>query len=205
MANEEAEERSPNAFGGKTDSEVLAFYDEVFGASHRAGAIVIVAQVDTALRSAILGRLKELSPTEEGRLFSGAAAPLSSMHSKILVGYSLGLFSDAVREDLVVLKDIRNLFAHERDVRTFDHPEVVKLCDKLNFPHSVSLVRRGLALGRPVDLSSAKGKFENTAMVVDLALSSGKNKFFARRPAKETFIDYSHRPGVRAPSRKKRR
>ncbi len=139
------------------DPEMVAHIGEMMGASHRAGAIVVAAQVEDALVKVIATRLIKLTSTENDRLFIGTNAPFSSFYAKIHVGYSMGVYAAPARDDLIAIKDIRNLFAHRLEVRQFSHPEVAKLCARLNFPHSVIGVPDGL-LG-PIDMNNPPRRF----------------------------------------------
>ncbi len=119
--------------------------NEVYGASPRASAIVAVAQTEDALTRAIKTRFRPLTSAADALLFDKASAPLGTLFAKIHIGYALNLYSSAVREDLMTLKDVRNKFAHDMDVRDFGHPDIRLLCDKLNMPAGWK-IRRGDAL-----------------------------------------------------------
>jgi hypothetical protein len=110
-----------------------AVVDEVFGASERAGAIVSVAYIEDKLVRAIKNKLRHLSAGEERALFSGPRAPLGALSARILMGHALGLYSAAARDDLSILKDVRNAFAHELDIRAFSDPKIGKLTARLNW------------------------------------------------------------------------
>ena len=48
--------------------------------------------------------------------------PLNSFHTKIIMGYALRAFDDAVRENLDIVRTVRNAFAHTRAASLdFDH------------------------------------------------------------------------------------
>ncbi len=114
--------------------QLMRVYREVFGASERAGAIVIVAFIDDLLLEAIFLRLRELNKSEQKDLVDGPRAPLSTLSAKIHFGYALFLYSAAVRDDMLILKNMRNKFAHSIAASDFNHEEVIKLCERLHFP-----------------------------------------------------------------------
>ncbi len=57
---------------------------------------------------------------------------LGSFSSKLKLAYALGLIPELVREDLECLNAIRNRFAHEATVMSFDHARVCGLCKNLS-------------------------------------------------------------------------
>lgn len=57
---------------------------------------------------------------------------LQSFSSKLKLAYALGLISEMIRRDLYSLNKIRNAFAHEADVTSFDKAPVCDLCRNLS-------------------------------------------------------------------------
>jgi hypothetical protein len=113
--------------------DLLAIFREVSGVSERAGAIVIVAFIEDSLSQVIRRRLRPLTNREDGALFDGVQAPLNTLYAKIHFGYLLWLYGKAQKDDLLVVKDVRNKFAHETSARDFSHSEIVRLCAKLHY------------------------------------------------------------------------
>jgi DNA-binding MltR family transcriptional regulator len=60
-----------------------------------------------------------------------AYAPLSSFGAKISLAFCLGLISSEERHDMRILKNIRNLFAHELSLLVLQHPPIAKQIAKL--------------------------------------------------------------------------
>lgn len=54
--------------------------------------------------------------------------------SKIRLSYCLGLVSCGCMENVLVIGDIRNAFAHRIDTSSFADDHIIKMCDKLTFP-----------------------------------------------------------------------
>ncbi len=186
------------------DPEYLAIIRELYGASPRAAAIVAGARVEDALATAISTRLIQLTSGDHAKIFKGASGPLSSFHAKIQIGFGLGLYSEAVRQDLTGLKAIRNAFAHEMSIRTFDNPNIGPLCGRLNLPYSMWGISRGLA--PPVNIGIPWSMFEVTTSELSLRLARFGNRFFSPfPPSLPAKLDYPMRPGVRATSPKKDR
>ncbi len=51
---------------------------------------------------------------------------LQNLASKIKLAFALGLIDQKLYNDLTVLKDIRNAFAHPQDPMDFKHPYILK-------------------------------------------------------------------------------
>ena len=151
--------------------EFTEHIEEVFGASVRAGVIVAVAELDNALARAIRSKLRSLSAAEEISVFKGAAAPLNTLSSKIIMAYALDIITDGAREDLFLLKDIRNAFAHERSVKSFDDPKIERLCRKILHTKHINSIQENADITEPDKMfGSAVADFH---IALDL-LSDGK-------------------------------
>src|SRR5450631_1501298 len=83
------------------------------------GATLVEHQVEVALRV----QLKHKDANVWGRL-TDPTGPLRDFSSKIVLGYALGRYEEEVANNLHIVKDIRNAFAHARTLLTFDHPTV---------------------------------------------------------------------------------
>ena len=83
------------------------------------GATLVEHQVDQALRL----HLKHGDTSVWGRL-TDPTGPLRDFSSKIVLGYALGRYEQEVANNLYIVRDIRNAFAHARTLLTFDHPTV---------------------------------------------------------------------------------
>ncbi len=106
---------------------------EMNDASDRTVAIVSAAFVDNNLALAIMARFRHLSIAEQKHIFENRGV-LSDFAGKIDLGYVLGIYESLVRDDLDNIRRIRNKFAHDLEVRAFDHAEVAALCEKLHAP-----------------------------------------------------------------------
>jgi DNA-binding MltR family transcriptional regulator len=51
--------------------------------------------------------------------------PLRSFSTKISMGYALGIYNDKIRDDLNVVRIIRNAFAHSKKLLEFDDPLII--------------------------------------------------------------------------------
>jgi hypothetical protein len=146
-----------SASGQIATDDLLAIYREVSGVSERAGAIVIVAFIEDSLAQVIRRRLRPLTNREEEALFEGVQAPLNTLYAKIHFGYLIWLYGKAQREDLLVVKNIRNIFAHDTSARDFRHPKIGRLCSKLHYTSYEAYCQ-----GKP-EQTDAKEQFHDAA------------------------------------------
>ncbi len=122
----------------------------------RVVSIVIGALVDTQLQAAILTSMRKLNGEISRKLFDGYG-PLATCAAKIDVGFALGLYESGARKDLITLNRIRNRFAHELGIQTFEHPEITELCGNLVTPEHFAV----LTLSSPA--KTARTQFTVTA------------------------------------------
>ena len=87
-------------------------------------ALISSAIVEDFLQQLLLHAMRSLSNTKAKRLFDG---PLATFDAKIEVAYAFDLIDDDLRNDLNVIKDIRNAFAHSLDWMHFQSKEIVAL------------------------------------------------------------------------------
>lgn len=177
------------------------FLKEVFGASERAGAIVAAAQVEDALASAIRGRLRELSPSQDDAVFEGMNAPLNTFSAKIELGFALAIYGEPVAEDLRAIKAVRNRFAHVIAARSFHDSHVSRQCMKLHCPAFLAAEKGGEEEQDP------RARYQSTVgqLFMGLALI-GANPARPRSPAKwAQLLTYSRRPGAGVSTERKAR
>jgi DNA-binding MltR family transcriptional regulator len=73
--------------------------------------------IENRLHRAMLAKFRRDAPTE-AKLFR-PSGPLGSFSVKIDLAFLLGMIGPEARDDLVILKDIRNRFAHDLNVKDF--------------------------------------------------------------------------------------
>lgn len=98
--------------------------------SDRAAAIVAGSIVEQRLEQALRSRMKANKPKETGDIFR-SSGPLGSFSSKIAISYLLGMLSDDAHHDVLILKNVRNDFAHKLDFDHFDLPSSKDRCKRL--------------------------------------------------------------------------
>jgi hypothetical protein len=122
----------------KTTEEWQAVWKDTEAHSERGSAIVAASIVESSLEIAIAMNLL-VSDKDFEKLF-GFNAPLAFFDAKILLGFSLGLYGKNTRNDLDVIRKIRNGFAHAMLSLSFRTPEVLTVCKQLCYwdKHPVS-------------------------------------------------------------------
>jgi DNA-binding MltR family transcriptional regulator len=90
--------------------------------SERAIGIVIGSMIENRLQRAMLAKFHRSKQIEE-RLLQ-ASGPLGSFSAKIDLACLIGLISTEAHHDLMVLKDIRNRFAHDLSILNFASQQI---------------------------------------------------------------------------------
>src|SRR5260221_1856088 len=110
-----------------TLEESEAMEKEFYGESDRACGVLHASWVEQVLETAIRRRLR---PNLSNRMFD-FEGPVGTFSAKIMMGYALGLFGSKTNHDLLLIRTIRNEFAHCQLPLRFDLPEVKAVCDQL--------------------------------------------------------------------------
>jgi hypothetical protein len=91
--------------------------------------LVSAAAVDDRLQKLLLGKMRTMSNEHAKRIFNG---PLARFGPKIDVAYAFELIDDDLHNDLMVIKDIRNEFAHPVELEmNFGSPYIIELVKRL--------------------------------------------------------------------------
>jgi hypothetical protein len=108
--------------------------------------------IDQGLEGAILTKLPGITTGNENYIFSDDAAPLRDLDAKIRLGFGLGLFGEAVRSDLSLIRSVRNTFAHSRLDLNFDTPEIAAVIGFLTLPARMPLLVNSLEMSNPCQI-----------------------------------------------------
>lgn len=112
-------------------SQLAALEAELYGENDRAAAILLTAMVERSLRKVIMGNLRsDLSEADEKEVF-GFNGPLGSFSAAIKMSHAMGLIGTVTRDDLDLIRFLRNSFAHSRVPLSFKTSEVIAVCEKL--------------------------------------------------------------------------
>jgi DNA-binding MltR family transcriptional regulator len=92
--------------------------------THAEVGIVGAAIIEEKLEKALLTKMRPLSGEMKRRLFEGYG-PLSSFSAKIDLSYALQVIDKRMRDDLTIIRKIRNQFAHSMSLVNFVSPEII--------------------------------------------------------------------------------
>jgi DNA-binding MltR family transcriptional regulator len=101
--------------------------------SDRAAGILAGSFVEHFLKNLLRGFLAKDAIVDE--LFDNAFAPLASFSARAKLCFALGLIPKNLLNDLDIIRDIRNHFAHHPADTSFENPEVARLCSHLSLAH----------------------------------------------------------------------
>jgi hypothetical protein len=119
-------------------------------ADDRAAAVMAGAFLEYNLAFALRARMRDMTKSEIESVFDNHGhGALNTFSQKIWTGYALNLYGLQTRQDLLILKDIRNEFAHEPEEIDFNHHEIEKLCKKLGTPKKLSILETKSEENRP--------------------------------------------------------
>ncbi|RJF92672.1 MltR family transcriptional regulator [Noviherbaspirillum saxi] len=103
---------------------------EVKTQSDRACALILAANLDNRLLELLKAFCIELGNDFSKSVFKGNGF-MNSFSSKISLCFMLGLISSNEHHDLVLIRKIRNFFAHEEHGWNFQHQEIISRCHSL--------------------------------------------------------------------------
>lgn len=166
---------------------------EVAQQTDRGVAIVGAAYVDIVLREAITARLCDLSDIM--KLLFENRGPLQDFGSRIQMAFALGAYGRRAYSDLLIIKDIRNAFAHSAEAMDFDHSDVARLCKGLWFPQHIHYGKRPMP-------SAGKELFIRAIELLTDGLYENLNRQKARL-APSNFLMMGPSPSAKSPSKAK--
>lgn len=110
--------------------------EEINVKSDRALVITIGSILDTQLESLLKSFFIKDNKRDE-KLFNNNS-PLSNFSSKISMCYYLGIISKYEYEALEIIRKIRNIFAHEIEIKKLEDSQSIRdLCKILNIPEDI--------------------------------------------------------------------
>lgn len=93
-------------------------------------AILGCAYMEGCLQEAITANLPGSNAELRKKLFTGTG-PLSTVAARIDLAKAMGILGANTHHNCVSIARIRNRFAHNYKIHSFDNPEVAKLVDEL--------------------------------------------------------------------------
>jgi len=120
-----------------TSEEIIRRRDELFESlskeSDRGVVLVSASFIEEALESLLRARFSMRHPKSKAslkKLFDDFR-PLYSFSAKLEICYAMDLIGEWMYQDLGIVKNLRNRFAHSVEYARFDLPEVVQSTEKL--------------------------------------------------------------------------
>jgi DNA-binding MltR family transcriptional regulator len=186
LADSEHMARTPPR--ARPPKSVMAILHEMENASDRSAAIVAGAFLENYLALAIMSRMRSFSDSDNDdrrvkkQVFENTG-PLTTFAAKISVGYALDLYGKRPREDLHLIRDVRNHFAHTMEPCEFSDPDVRQFCDKFQEPEWLAQMTAKIAPTLP--------RMRFMATVAHLATGlSHESKSEKHRPPSPQFVTY---------------
>ena len=97
--------------------------------SDRASAVMGAALTEEGLTEVMVAFMK--NGRDRKALFEDVGAPFGTFKSKTVAAHALGLIGDDVKEQLDVIRWIRNQFSHALLAISFETPQIAASCAKL--------------------------------------------------------------------------
>lgn len=101
--------------------------------THAEVGIVGAAIIEEKLVDALLAKMRPLNSEFKTRLFDGYG-PLSSFSAKIDLSYAFQIIDKKTRDELTIIRKIRNKFAHSVALINFGSPEILAHLQALKMP-----------------------------------------------------------------------
>lgn len=140
-------ERAPDPY-----KAVLKFRQELTPESDRGCALMAAAFLDDALRGLLEKSFVDDARSSKRILEGGGTAPLATLSAKIDMAYLMGLIDRRVRQDIHLIRKIRNDFAHSGQPMQFSEPSIRSRCSALSL------------VGPVLDPSSPRARFTSAVM-----------------------------------------
>ena len=147
----------------KLDSQVQDFFSIVNDADDLTCVLLSVNYLDELLRAILETRLRESKVTKN--ILNPSSGFLGTFSARIDMVYCLGMFNKKIYNDLRVIAQIRNIFAHSFDSISFGSPEVKKLLKQFQWYDSFSGPLRKFEDYPPGFLKYNKNRYKYTDTV----------------------------------------
>jgi hypothetical protein len=103
----------------------------------RGACLIIVAQIDVELDKAIEHKLGKLTTDVRAELYE-RDGPLATFARKITMAVALGILGPVSRENLRIIRHVRNAFALAKQPIKYSTPEVSAMCADLRIISTIS-------------------------------------------------------------------
>jgi hypothetical protein len=117
-----------------TIDDLEALERELYGTNDRAAAVLLGAFLEESFKRFLTTRLRSNLNSEQRKMLFEHRGPLGVFSSQIAVAYAMGTIGPITRNDLDLIREVRNGAAHSRKHFRFDHPKVAAVCSHLKSP-----------------------------------------------------------------------
>ncbi len=115
-----------------TEPQMHSILVNLTKAGDRATAVMGAAYLEHALELLLKAHFRPLGKEENTRMFDGSqGAILGTFSAKIRVAYATKLLHRNAYRALLLINDIRNVFAHSLHKVTFSDPDIIEDCKTL--------------------------------------------------------------------------
>jgi len=134
-------------------------------------AILAVAMLEYDLERILRPKFKRSDDATWARI-TGDNGPLNTFSQKINLAYAFGVLDDERRKSLIVIKNIRNVFAHSKKLVNFDDGLIidelldVKIANKTTAKAYKRILKPGIGMAKP------SGDPKNAFIYLSLIISS---------------------------------
>ncbi len=154
---------------------------EVESQTARGAAIAGTAFLDILLRMS-LERLMRPYTELQNTIFENRG-PLQDFSARIHVSFALKLIGTGAYNDLNILRDVRNAFAHSAEAFEFDREDIARLCNNLWYPKWIRFT------GKP-DPVTPRQMFVRSVQMIAQGLTEFMNAPAGHLPPQNAFILY---------------
>jgi hypothetical protein len=120
--------------GDLTLADLPQLEAEMYGGNDRARVVMLGAMIEAFLEVFLRYRTRPTLNGNDRRQLFDFRGPLGDFASKILVGYAFNWYGPDTRNDLDLIRILRNEFAHSRKSFDLTTPEVASVCANLRMP-----------------------------------------------------------------------
>ena len=141
-------------------TDLIRFELEVYGGNDRAAAVMLGSIVEGSLEQFLRAKVRPSLNSDDKRLLFDFVSPLGNFASKTLLAYAFNLIGPETRDDLDLIRLLRNEFAHSRKSFGFTDADVGPVCAHLKSPDwPGAFIPHGyLNSVKPEDLATASDK-----------------------------------------------
>lgn len=148
--------------------DTQAFFDVLNNEPDFSVVVISAAYVDACL-AALLNR-RFIQSSVSSKVLDARSGSLGSFSSRADACYVLGLVSKALYQDLLVLAEMRNQFAHHHLSLTFETPELVESCNRLSYAMTLKNGDFDEPMFKPGQLSGARERFTVSVVLISQRL-----------------------------------